>query len=120
MKQCKIKTLARSRSGKVFRCLSCRRIHVEFNNFYFTFTDEQFSKFRDYFLELDVAYLEGESIQSPCNRKIMIPFESCGFHALFHPEEIRELQFLLSGKQNIKDCCSTCISTEKLPEFSLN
>ncbi|PID92424.1 MAG: hypothetical protein CSA96_03200 [Bacteroidetes bacterium] len=120
MEQCKITILAKSRSGKIFRCLTCNRIHIEFNNLYFTFTNEQFNSFRDYFLELDIAELERQCLKTPCMRKIMIPFQSFGFHALFHASEIRELQMMLLGKTEPEQPAPSDIGMERFPEFSMN
>ncbi len=97
MEKCNIKILNQTQNGKIFRCLSCNRLHVEYNNLYFTFTDKEFRKFRKYFLTLDAEYWEEVSKNEICNRKIMIPVGHDNLVTLFNVKEVNELKELFES-----------------------
>ncbi|TKG95741.1 hypothetical protein EYV94_05455 [Puteibacter caeruleilacunae] len=96
MENCKTKILNETKSGKLFRCLSCDKIHIEFQNLYFTFNNEEYKKFKEYFLELDGEYWEDVNKNVICRRRIMVPIGHQRLILLFNNEEIRELKKLFS------------------------
>ncbi|MCK5134629.1 MAG: hypothetical protein KAR19_02480 [Bacteroidales bacterium] len=120
MEKCKIRIISQSPSGQVFQCLSCKKMHVEFNNLYFSFSDEQFHDFKQYFLEFDIEYWENQCINPVCRRSIMIPLGQDFFHALFHPGEIRELKRLLSGTEGVGARHDLEVCSELLVRVSMN
>lgn len=99
---CKKKILSSTLNGKVMKCESCNRYHIEYNNLLFTFTSSEFQYFRKYFLELDAEYWGNKNVNSGYSRKIIIPVGHKNVSAIFNKEEINELKALFTAKKKEK------------------
>ena len=97
-----IRVINQTPSGKIFKCFKCDKIHIEFKNLYFTFSDEEYESFKEYFLNFNGEYWHNIRKNSACRRKIVIPVGHKNLTTLFHLEEIRELKslFLNSNLRN--------------------
>jgi hypothetical protein len=99
MKECKLQVLSQTVNGKIFRCQTCDKIHIEYKNLNFTFSDDEFTFFRDYFLKLDPEKWVKVNRNTIYCRKIMVPIGHNNFMAMFHAPEVYELKALF---RNIK------------------
>jgi hypothetical protein len=92
-----IDIIRQSPNGKVFKCPSCDKLHIEYKNLSFAFSDNEFNDFRDYFLRLQPEKWEYLNKDSCMGRKIMIPIGHRNVTSIFHVHEIYELKSLLGG-----------------------
>ena len=83
--------------GIVFKCSCCQKIHIEFNNLNFNFTEEQYRAFCEYLNNLDGAYWEEKNKHSVFRRKIRIPLDQSSVCLMLNKEELTGLRRLLSG-----------------------
>jgi hypothetical protein len=98
-----MKVMSQSASGRVFKCPSCDKIHIEFNNLYFTFDDEEYKSFSNYFLDFDVHYWIAQPGYLHRNKKLLIPVGHRNVATLFSASEIYELKNLfIMAAQNQK------------------
>lgn len=98
MKQeCKINRLSASENGQIIYCKTCKKYHIEFNNLCFTFNHSEYKTFSNYFEKLDISSQQFRKNQF--KRKIIIAIGHQNLNALFHEEEVLEMQKLLSGAQ---------------------
>lgn len=81
--------------GKVFKCNSCKKIHIEFNNLNFNFTHEEYEHFANYFLKLNGDYWEKLNTDSMYRRKILVPLDHKNLNLLLNKSELEELKKLL-------------------------
>lgn len=93
MKQIINKTLY----GTVFTCSRCEKIHVEFNNINFNFTEKEYRQFVRYLNELDGSYWEEKNKNSLFRRKIRIPFSGTSLCLMLNSEELSSLRSLLAS-----------------------
>lgn len=91
----KIKILAKGKSGVLSLCDQCAIFHLEFNNVYFEFTQEQFKHFREYVLNIDADYWEDRYSCNAIRRKIPIPSMQENLVLMFNKQEIKQLTALL-------------------------
>lgn len=96
---CKKKILSKTPNGKIIKCSSCDKYHVEFSNLLFTFNKEEFLHFKDYFLNFDASYWEGMNTNLIYSRKITIPVGHKNITTLFNKLEIEELKQLFSPQK---------------------
>lgn len=82
--------------GIVFKCSCCQKIHIEFNNINFNFTEEQYRNFSEYLNNLDGEYWEEKNRFSVFKRKIRIPLDKSSFCLMLNKEELVGLRQLLS------------------------
>lgn len=82
--------------GIVFRCSCCQKIHVEFNNINFNFTQEQYREFIKYLRELDGEYWEKKNRNSIFRRKIRIPLDKSTLCLMLNSDELLALRQLLA------------------------
>ncbi len=94
MKKCELQILSQTTNGKIFRCLTCKQIHIEYKNLNFTFSKDDFVLFREYFLELNPEVWAHKNRNTVYTRKIMVPIGHRNFTAMFHTSEIYELKEL--------------------------
>lgn len=92
--------ISQTQNGKLFTCDYCGKIHLEYNNLFFSFTGEEFERFKEFFSYLDGTYWEEQNEHSPCTRKIKVPIEHHNLVMLFNSREIDELKQLLGKKEN--------------------
>lgn len=95
------KVISQTENGKTFRCSSCNKIHIEFNNLNFNFDEEEFENFAGYIESLDGEYWESINQDSNYQRKIILKIGHQNVNMLFNIRELEELKHLLnnSGKQ---------------------
>lgn len=85
--------------GLVFRCLRCSKIHVEFKNLNFNFSEREYNHFVAYINNLDGCFWEMQNATSVFARKIRIPLSDVNsFCFLLNTEELFQLRELLSVK----------------------
>lgn len=94
---CKKKILRQTENGKVIKSYTCNQYHIEFNNLHFTFSKDEFTHFRNYFLELDIQYWEALNAESIYKRKIMVPVGHKNVTTMFQASEVLELRRLFSA-----------------------
>ena len=82
-------------NGKVFKCLTCNLIHVEFKNLNFNFSDSQYNHFAAYIKGLDGGQWELINRKSVYSRKILIPIGYQNINIMFNSEELAEFKDLL-------------------------
>ncbi len=81
--------------GIVFKCSSCNKIHIEFNNFNLNLPEPEYCLFVQYINDLDGDYWAEKNKGSVCQRKIRIPIASKAVCLMLHPNELSELRQLL-------------------------
>ncbi len=82
-------------AGTLFRCDTCKLIHLEFNNLNINFKDkESYYEFVDYINKIDGRKIESQNSNSPYSRKIFIPIGSGGCNFLLNSRELEELRYL--------------------------
>jgi hypothetical protein len=103
MKQCKLEVLSRSINGKIFKCHTCNKIHIEYKNLNFTFSENEYHFFKDYFLKLEPEKWERINQNTFYKKKIMVPIGHRNFTAMFNTEEIYEIKNMFTGikQQNV-------------------
>jgi hypothetical protein len=96
--------LYETKNGKVFKCGHCDKIHIEYKNLNFNFTEEQFNEFSDYLFTIDGWEWEAKNMDGPFIRKIIIPIGSYNFRILLNNQELIELKFLvMKGRKSNKE-----------------
>lgn len=85
----------RTKHGKIFSCSACNKIHIEFNNLNFSFTEYEYNYFRNFIKNIDELYWENKNQHTPYTRKIIVPIDHNSVSTIFSCEEIRELRILL-------------------------
>ncbi len=89
-------SINQTKNGRIFRCVSCNKIHIEFNNINFNFNDEEYEHFVDYFKDLDGEFWELVNSNSNYKRKIIVPVGHRNINFLLNNEELDELKELLT------------------------
>lgn len=100
MGNCKLYVISRTLNGKIFHCHTCNKIHIEYKNLNFNFSEDEFIFFKDYFLKLDPEKWEKINRDTCYCRKVMIPIGHKNFTAMFHAAEIYELKELFKKTRN--------------------
>jgi hypothetical protein len=90
------KTINQTENGKIFRCPGCNKIHIEYKNLNFNFSDKEYKHFANYFKELDGQYWEKTNINMPYLRKIIVPIGHKNVNILLNNTELQELKNLFS------------------------
>lgn len=89
------KIISKTANGQVFKCSKCKKIHVEYKNLNFNFTDQEYQKFAQYICDIDGKEWETCNRNTIFKRKILIPVGSGYFYAIFNNEELNEFKRLL-------------------------
>ncbi len=97
-----VKTLSKTKSGELYLCEHCESYHLEFNNIYFEFTEEQFYQFKSYVLAIEVEYWEHKYACGRVKRKVPIPTMHPNLVLMFNRHEIFELIDLFQYEQGQK------------------
>jgi len=84
-------------NGKVFTCLKCNKIHIEFNNLNFSFSEIEYKSFKEYVLKLNGEKWEAINNDSVFERKIHISILNNSFSIVLHNYELEEFKNLLNG-----------------------
>jgi hypothetical protein len=98
----KIKTLSKTKRGELYLCEQCNIYHLEFNNIYFEFNEEQFHQFKSYVLAIEVDYWEHKYACGRVKKKIPIPTMHPNLVLMFNRQEIYELIDLFHFEQGRK------------------
>lgn len=91
----RLRKLSKSNSGELLVCEQRLIYHLEFNNMYFEFNENQFDHFKMYVLGIDCQYWECKYACSSFKRKIPIPSMQDNLLLMFSRQEIEELKSLL-------------------------
>ncbi len=94
----KQKVINQTANGCVFICPGCDKIHVEFQNFLFSFDEKEYKHFSSCFLRLDGAYYEQVNARLHSRRKIIVPIGHRNASMQLNRKELEEIQVLLSGE----------------------
>lgn len=89
------KVLSQTQNGRVFICPNCDKLHIEFHNFLFTFTKEEFHYFQQCFARMDGCYYEAINSDIIYSRKIIVPIGHKNASMMLTSMELKELQQLL-------------------------
>lgn len=92
----KIELLNQTLNGRIFRCSICNKIHIEYKNLNFNFSNEEYEYFKDYFFKLEPEKWEIKNRNTCFCRKVMVPIGHRNFNVMFHTSEIYELKNLLN------------------------
>ena len=103
MEESNFKILSKCKNGKIFRCASCDKIHVEYKNFYFSFEDEEYNFFKKFFMNLDYKSEQEFTKNELCQRRLKVSVGHPNLIALFNSTEIDELKTLLRGYRKQDD-----------------
>ena len=101
MHSCKVDILSKTLNGKVFKCDTCDKIHIEFKNLNFVFSTKEFQFFLDYFVKIDLSYWHQKNQDSLYHRKVMVPIGHRNFTTMFHVSEAHEIKRLLKGVNKV-------------------
>jgi len=96
----KKKVISQTTNGCVFICPSCDKVHVEFQNFLFSFDEKEYKHFCSCFLRMDGGYYEEMNAHMKSKRKIIVPTGHRNASMMLNSKELEELQTLLSGNHN--------------------
>ncbi len=91
-----MKLISTTTNGQVFKCDSCKAIHIEYKNINLNFSEKQFKRFADFLNTLDGESMEDSQINSPYHRKIAIATSHKAVNVLLNKEELEEFKLLLS------------------------
>ncbi|WP_430813698.1 DUF6686 family protein [Carboxylicivirga sp. RSCT41] len=97
------KVLSQTPNGRVFICPNCEKIHVEFHNFLFSFTKEEFHYFQQCFARMDGCYYEAINADVVYSRKIIVPIGHKNASMMLNSLELKELQQLLKCQKRKVD-----------------
>lgn len=90
-----IQIINKTANGLVFRCSQCHKIHIEFNNLNFNFSENEYKRFTEYIHQLDGEYWAEMNAGSPYRRKIRIPIAGTPLCVMLTIEELYALRNLL-------------------------
>ena len=105
METFKHRIISQTKNGKVFKCRNHGKFLIEYKNLSYTFDEEEYNFFKNYFLTLDPEKWERINAESFYKRKIHVPIGHRNFTTVFHKQEILELKRLLghsSGTHNFE------------------
>ena len=97
MKEDNFVILSKCKNGKVFRCQSCDKIHVEYKNFYFSFNEEEYEFFKNFFMKYNYDCDEGYTRNKLCKRRLKVSVGHPNLVALFSHHDLDELKGLLGA-----------------------
>lgn len=98
-----VKTISKVSSGELSICENCNIYHLEFNNICFEFNEEEYEKFKNYLLNIEINYWEIKYAHSKVKRKIPIPSLQPNLVLMFNRQEIEELKALFYSKKHVFD-----------------
>lgn len=112
------KTINQTENGKIFRCSSCNKIHIEFKNINFNFNDEEYRYFTEYISELNGEEWEYQNRGSNYSRKIVLPINHRNVKILMNSYELQELKQLFDiTEKNIARNIEMSLSSIKITQF---
>lgn len=90
------KTINQTENGQIFKCSTCNKIHVEFNNLNFNFSEEEYEYFADYVMKLNGEEWEYKNRNSTYKRKIIVRIGHKNLNILLNNSELQELKNLFN------------------------
>lgn len=90
------KVMNQTENGKVFRCSGCNKIHIEYKNLNFNFSEDEYENFINYFKELNGPYWESVNANIEFEKKIIVPIGHKNINMLLDNRELEELKQLFS------------------------
>ena len=95
-----IKLISKTVNGRIYKCLRCNNIQIEYKNLSFSFSHKEYQSFKDYFLTIDGEYWENINKNTHHERKVLIPIGHRNVMIAMNSVEVHELKALFSGKKN--------------------
>lgn len=92
--------LSKTTNGIIFKCDSCKSIHIEYKNINFNFTKEQLNYFIDSIFDINATKVYEQNKHILYKRKIVIPIGNQNVNVLLNKEELIELKELLWSVRN--------------------
>ncbi len=92
-----MKQINLTKNGQVFKCSKCNRIHIEFKNLNFNFSEKQFAHFASYLSEINPDEREKDNAHLIYKRKIIIPIGNKQVNIMLNKAELIELKQLFSN-----------------------
>jgi len=96
------RVISQTTNGRVFICPNCEKIHIEFNNFLFSFNNDEFGYFKSCFERIDACYYEKMNTNIAYKRKIIVPIGHRNVSMMLNKKELKELQVLLTKRAEPK------------------
>lgn len=96
--------LGKTSNGLVYKCETCDSFHIEYKNFIFNLTIQEFDAFTNYVINLNNEVTYSENYIGKFCKNITIPTKSESLQIILNNEELNELAclFLLNPKDNYK------------------
>lgn len=91
------RTIKCTENGKTFRCSTCNKIHIQFKNLNFTFSDKEYKSFVDYISNLYHEYWEYKTQEPNHKRKIVLHIGHRNVNILLNYNELQELNQLFNN-----------------------
>ncbi|AOW20186.1 DUF6686 family protein [Urechidicola croceus] len=88
--------IGRTANGLVYRCETCTSFHVEYKNFIFNLTTQEYDAFTNYIINLNVEISLTENLMGKFARNITVPTQSSSLQIILNNEELNELSYLFS------------------------
>ena len=120
MNDSNLRILSQCNNGKVFKCQSCDKIHIEYKNFYFSFDDEEYEFFKKFFIQFNNNRLDNFTKNEHCQRRFKVSVGHPNLVALFNHSEIDELKVLLKGYSKQAETFKLITSRSINKQFSDN
>lgn len=95
MKENNFNVLSQCKHGKIFKCHTCDKIHIEYKNFYFSFNDKEYESFKNFFVKFNNKCTCKSTQNKLCKGRFKISMGHSNLAALFSHSEIDELKSLL-------------------------
>ena len=91
-----MKYINQTKNGSLYVCPKCDKIHIEFNNLNFNFSNKEYTAFVRYISNLNGAFWEKENSNTNYKRKIIIPIGNDNFNIVLNNGELEELKLLFT------------------------
>ena len=92
MKRIEHQTISQTANGLIFKCQQCNKIHLEFLNINFNFSQNQFEDFAKYIQNINGLDWEQKNQYSNYRRKIVIPIGTTNFNFLLNTYKILQVK----------------------------
>lgn len=81
-------------NGRLYTCNQCKQVHLDYKNLSFSFSVDEYKRFRNYILNLNEEYWATINQNIISERKIKIPISHRNLVLSFSTDEIKELKLL--------------------------
>lgn len=89
-----------TKNGRVYICNQCQKVHLEFQNVGFKFSQNHWNEFVKYISEIDGEDIENRNRFLDDEKKIHIPIMNDGFKLRLDQKDLSELKYLVNKKIN--------------------